>query len=469
MGLSSPNSEMSLIRSREMDETLNAQVVSIDQLLATDAFVVNDGISVCQLYAGGCMPWPTSNPAGLAGGKDIPAWFQGDGVIGKGIQVFRDREKYVLPESGVVISKAGQVNKITFHHAKFAYKDVRNLKFHGPAQILEISEKVKIKHDSDDQSDIVFNPPHKVSEFENVVMFTPWGSNINYGHFILDALPTVTVFGKYLKDINWTFISPPLLDWHREFLRILSLKYKNIIFVELKDDIIKAKTIYYTDCMLGFLHQSNDILNYLRDDVSSMPVVNLSRADRFVRAFKASPIAGVRSAVGSAVACIRSLLSTKRRLFLVRDNRKRAFLNQTQVAARLGLSGFEVVAPQNYSVAQQKEMFENAEMIVAASGAALANLIFCRPGTIVFEIMPSLDRHIWIRSTCANLGLIWAPFFVDSHSVSDQTELNGVPGKDVGIAFHVDYPELIRHIRRTSNAVKKERDKLLSSRFQRVG
>ncbi len=48
--------------------------------------------------------------------------------------------------------------------------------------------------------------------------------------------------------------------------------------------------------------------------------------------------------------------------------------------------GFEIIQPENLSVAQQACMFSEAEFIVAPHGAGLTNIVFCQPDTKVIDI-----------------------------------------------------------------------------------
>jgi Glycosyltransferase 61 len=252
-----------------------------------------------------------------------------------------------------------------------------------------------------------------------------------------------------------------LRKWHRDLINIFERKYTHIKFVETNEILIKADRVYYTECMMGFLHHSNEILKILREILIDKDTKRLSPVGRAKRAVSNAPVGGLRSAISAVAIGIKSLMSLKRRIFLVRDSKmRRAFINQRQVAARLASLGFEIVAPEKYSVAGQRELFESAEIVLAASGAGLANLVFCQPGTIVFEIVPSLDRQLWVRSTCINLGLFWSPYFVESHSVADRVEFNGMAGQDIEMAFDVDTNDLVAHVRRVIEIVKKERQTL---------
>ena len=52
-----------------------------------------------------------------------------------------------------------------------------------------------------------------------------------------------------------------------------------------------------------------------------------------------------------------------------------------------------VINPQLYEIEEQIKIFSNAEKIIAAHGSNLANIIFCKPGTEIFEITPSFNDN----------------------------------------------------------------------------
>ena len=62
-------------------------------------------------------------------------------------------------------------------------------------------------------------------------------------------------------------------------------------------------------------------------------------------------------------------------------------LNEDEVLALLEPAGFEAVTMDGRSIEEQAAMFASAEVVVATHGAALANLVFARPGTVVVELM----------------------------------------------------------------------------------
>ncbi|WP_232823009.1 glycosyltransferase family 61 protein [Oceanibium sediminis] len=68
------------------------------------------------------------------------------------------------------------------------------------------------------------------------------------------------------------------------------------------------------------------------------------------------------------------------------DAPTRKISNEDEVFKALQPLGFERIRATDYSHAEQVSIFRNAEVIVGAHGANLANLIFASPGAQVFEI-----------------------------------------------------------------------------------
>lgn len=71
-----------------------------------------------------------------------------------------------------------------------------------------------------------------------------------------------------------------------------------------------------------------------------------------------------------------------------KDAPQRALANEDNIINLLQSRGFTIVECSALSVQQQQQLFNQAKIIVAPHGAALTNLIWCQPGTMVIELIP---------------------------------------------------------------------------------
>lgn len=71
----------------------------------------------------------------------------------------------------------------------------------------------------------------------------------------------------------------------------------------------------------------------------------------------------------------------RRRIFVRRGSGHRKLLNEAEIEAVLVERGFEAVSTELLTIAQQLALFREATVVVGASGAAMANLLWMRPGT----------------------------------------------------------------------------------------
>jgi capsular polysaccharide biosynthesis protein len=76
-----------------------------------------------------------------------------------------------------------------------------------------------------------------------------------------------------------------------------------------------------------------------------------------------------------------------RRIYIRREGPRRAVLNEEEVIEVLGSAGFEILSMEGPTVREQAAVFADAEAIVSAHGASLANLVFARRGATVIELM----------------------------------------------------------------------------------
>jgi hypothetical protein len=76
-----------------------------------------------------------------------------------------------------------------------------------------------------------------------------------------------------------------------------------------------------------------------------------------------------------------------RRLFIDRESSSsKRIVNQKELMEILAKYDFEIFKPEDHSVLEQIITFRNSNFIIGAHGAALANLMFCKPQTNVIEI-----------------------------------------------------------------------------------
>ena len=89
------------------------------------------------------------------------------------------------------------------------------------------------------------------------------------------------------------------------------------------------------------------------------------------------------------------------------DSNYRKIINEGDVVNLLRDKGYRVINPQLYEIEEQIEIFSNAEKIIAPHGSNLANIIFCKSGTEIFEITPSFEGNEKIlEERYLNLSLI---------------------------------------------------------------
>lgn len=79
------------------------------------------------------------------------------------------------------------------------------------------------------------------------------------------------------------------------------------------------------------------------------------------------------------------------RLFVLRHAATRKLRNEDDLAALAAARGFVII--DSSTTPNLEDAFANADVIIGAHGAAMANLAFCRPGTCVLELLPSAQAY----------------------------------------------------------------------------
>lgn len=97
----------------------------------------------------------------------------------------------------------------------------------------------------------------------------------------------------------------------------------------------------------------------------------------------------------------------RRRLLISRRRaRSRRCLNEEALLARLAPLGFERLDLEGMAVRDQLEAFASAAVVVGAHGAGLTNVVACRPGAILVELLPGEGpfHHYFLMASCLGMG-----------------------------------------------------------------
>ena len=108
---------------------------------------------------------------------------------------------------------------------------------------------------------------------------------------------------------------------------------------------------------------------------------------------------------------------------------RRALARQVRNASALETflvkAGFAVVEPDCLAPAELMAVFAAAEFVVAPHGAEMANLVFCRPGACVLELMPEdrFRRDYWLLAEKMGLNYGVLPCRGDGDIHVDKTQV----------------------------------------------
>lgn len=95
-----------------------------------------------------------------------------------------------------------------------------------------------------------------------------------------------------------------------------------------------------------------------------------------------------------------------RKIYVSRqDASRRPLKNEDVIIDIMKAKGFEVVECSSLTVTQQKQLFSECKIVVAPHGAALTNVVWMSPGTMLFEFMPNEVANPCFRDFARQLGI----------------------------------------------------------------
>lgn len=204
----------------------------------------------------------------------------------------------------------------------------------------------------------------------------------NYFHWITQALPAINAaVSRPGQDARAAIVLPRLNRWQKDSIRLLGLGQAHTITIESVGGFHHFKCAEFSQILSGGAAFSN------------------SETARSTYSY-------LRNAIDPPV-------MTRRKLYVARsDTSSRRMLNEDDVIDEVMRRGFEVVTPGDYSLTEQIRLFRTASVVVGSHGAGLTNIVFCDPGTAVYELLPSHYTNACFCNLAYVCGLkYWADAF----------------------------------------------------------
>ena len=289
------------------------------------------------------------------GGAALDAWpFEHRPSPARPVSLCLTRDVHHLPGFGAILSSDGIVLKASAREAMERWPDLSGL---PGAQVESGATSLAI--------------PDAPPSLDRAAVFMAWGGNFNYGHFVLDCLPSLVALDEQGLLARFPPIAPRLKAWQRDLIAMAV----DTPVRELKDQIVHIGAAVHATSMDHYLHGPGDLL---------------ARTRARILAAAPPPRTGGR-----------------RLYFSRRGHSMRVMINEAALEAALRSRGFEIVRPERLGAAAQVQMMREAEVVVGPTGAAMTNALFAGAGARIIEIQPRNFTSQWVWAASRRAGAEW--------------------------------------------------------------
>ena len=222
-----------------------------------------------------------------------------------------------------------------------------------------------------------------------------------YYHWLTETLPLLHGLAPFLPAGTRHIVPGPAAPVQRDCLRLLGIGAEQTVEIsELEswrlEELIFAPpaTTRYADLLPREVRRGRYTLRPPGPHAGPF-----NHSPEGIRWLSARLIEGVRRDAPLAAA------AGDGRIYISRRKANCRRLNDEEIAPVLAAHGVVVQVLEDLSFAEQVQLMNQAELIVAPHGAGLANLIFCRPGTQVIEIFEPSSLRLCFWSLSDIMGL----------------------------------------------------------------
>ncbi|MDQ2102085.1 glycosyltransferase family 61 protein [Azospirillum isscasi] len=221
----------------------------------------------------------------------------------------------------------------------------------------------------------------------NAFLFIGSVGSSNYGHWLIDDLPTIKAMEFIAEETPITALMSSLGD------RIDAVRADGVALGRSQPGMVKPMFLPVED--LVFVDNL-----YYATPVSYHPILKHPQA-------LAHLLAICNERFGAS-----SLREDRRRLFVNRStSHPRHITNNDAVKFILAEYGFEEIFPEGLSFSQQRQAFHEASHVVGIMGAAMTNTVFCPPDGHILHLAPNGWGEPFYWDLAAMRGQSYNAFF----------------------------------------------------------
>ena len=197
----------------------------------------------------------------------------------------------------------------------------------------------------------------------------------NYYHWVIDLLPRVAL----VKQVAGGFG-----DFAQILINGSAALYEEASLTQLG---VPLNKVLYVD-------------SHSRFRITNATIPSMDHSSKIVAPWKIRALREIRGAVADGNR------STPKRIYISRRRAAvRRILNEVELTPLLEENGFTLVDLETVPWTEQVRFFSNADVVLAPHGAALANIAFCRPNSLIAEIgtRAGFQEFYWRLASSASL------------------------------------------------------------------
>jgi capsular polysaccharide biosynthesis protein len=221
-----------------------------------------------------------------------------------------------------------------------------------------VYESLSLEHHDMDWDRAVAVP---VVEVPGTTVLLPHLDSYNYYHWLIDTVPGFGVLdmaGVDVHAVDHIYIHLFVHEFQRQMLKLMNVDIQKVMSYQRGENHYVFEKLLIPDFRLnGFGWPNPWLATYLRERLTSIA--------------ESSNMAEPDSSAG--------------KLYVARGASRRAVSNEAELIERLKALGYFILDPNQASFSEQVQALKNADFVLAAHGAGLANIVFCKPDTKVIE------------------------------------------------------------------------------------